>query len=195
MNDTAHAARNMEIVESLSENFGTTRGENSIPHEVLACNFWLLAASKNSQYVRHAWFGENGRRLPVVDQMRRWAAGHTIQNDSIKDQENSNEVEMKSKSSSNGGNGNSNNGTGHISHYVLLPLYSWGVADWDLDLILPLVQEHHPTIGFSLSEASLASRVTVVGSDNTFSEESIKMLQDAGCSVDRMGEDGIIFAS
>ncbi len=195
LNVNAHATRNMEIVELLSENFSVSRNKNSIPHEVLACNFWLFSANANSQYMRHAWFSKDGPQLPVVEHMRRWVAGHSIQNDAKSFDGVSTEAEMKSISAGAGKNGNSNNGSGKISHYILLPLYSWGVADWDLDLILPFVQENHPTIGFSLSEACLASHVTIVGSNNTFSEESVKMLQDAGCSVDRMGEDGIIFAS
>jgi hypothetical protein len=194
LNEDAHATRNLEIVELLSENFHAKRKEGSIPHEVLACNFWLISANENSQYNRHAWFKTDGSQLPIVEHMRRWVAGHQIQNN-IKDyEEEPLGIEMKSKTSNTGTNGSSNNGSSRISHYILLPLYSWGVADWDLDLILPFVKENHPTIGFSLSEACLASHVTIVGGNNTFSEESVKILQDAGCSVDRMGEDGIIFA-
>ncbi len=50
-----------------------------------------------------------------------------------------------------------------ITHYVLLPLYAWGAAEWDLQVIQPLLQEEHPTVGFSLTEARLADRVTVMG--------------------------------
>lgn len=196
VNESVHATRNMEIVKLLSENFGSNQLQNSIPHEVLACNFWLIASSKNSQYQNHAWFKKDGKHLPVVDHMRRWIAENSIQNDvSILDGGDS-ELEKESKSQSSQTYGQFlEKGAQKISHYVLLPLYSWGVADWDLDLILPFIQENHPTIGFSLAEASMASRVTVVGSNYGFSEESIKMLKDAGCRVDRLGEDGIIFAS
>ena len=194
MNDDAHATRNMEIIELLSENYSAARKEGSIPHEVLACNFWLISANENSQYHRHAWIKKDGTQLPVVEKMRRWVAGNSIQNNFVIPERGSVERKMELKSSETGINGNSKNGSGKISHYILLPLYSWGVADWDLDLILPYVQEHHPTIGFSLSAACLASHVTLVGGQNTFSEESVNLLRDAGCSVDRMGEDGIIFA-
>jgi hypothetical protein len=82
-----------------------------------------------------------------------------------------------------------------ISHYVLLPLYAWGAADWDLDVIQPFLQESHPTVGFSLTEARLASRVTVVGGDGAISEEALDMLRAAGCKVERVMDDGTLIAS
>ncbi len=82
-----------------------------------------------------------------------------------------------------------------ISHYVLLPLYAWGAADWDLEVIQPLLQESHPTVGFSLTEARLASRVTVVGGDGAISAEALDMLRAAGCKVERVMDDGTLVAS
>jgi hypothetical protein len=64
-----------------------------------------------------------------------------------------------------------------------------------LELIQPLIQEFHPTVGFSLSEACLASRVTVVGSEEVISEEALQMLREAGCTVDRMSNSGTFCAS
>jgi hypothetical protein len=86
-------------------------------------------------------------------------------------------------------------GQSSISHYVLLPLYAWGAADWDLDLIQPLIQHSHPTIGFSLSEARLAQKVTVVGGEGALSEDAVKMLHDSGCIVERIREDGTLIAT
>jgi hypothetical protein len=83
---------------------------------------------------------------------------------------------------------------GQIAHYILLPMYAWGAADWDLDLIRPLMQETHPTIGFSLVEARLARRVTVVGGEQAFSPETLSMLRSAGCQVERLASDGTILA-
>jgi hypothetical protein len=82
-----------------------------------------------------------------------------------------------------------------IDHYVLLPLYAWGVADWDLSLIQPLLQRSHPTIGFSLVEARLARRVTVVGGPGAISAEALSMLRAAGCQVERLLEDGTLVAT
>ncbi|MFN2126264.1 MAG: anaerobic ribonucleoside-triphosphate reductase, partial [Anaerolineales bacterium] len=82
-----------------------------------------------------------------------------------------------------------------FSHYLLLPLYTWGIADWDFELIKPFVEEHHPTIGFSITEASKASRVTIAGNENSFSEDVVELLRDAGCAVQRLRDDGILVAS
>lgn len=82
-----------------------------------------------------------------------------------------------------------------ISHYVLLPLYAWGAAEWDMELITPLIQENHPTVGFSLTEAGLADRVTVVGGKETFTEQALETLRRAGCVVERMLPDGTLVAT
>ena len=82
-----------------------------------------------------------------------------------------------------------------ITHYVLLPLYAWGVANWDLSLIQPLMEESHPTVGFSLAEARLATRVTVVGGEGAISPEALDMLRSSGCRVERILEDGTLIAS
>jgi len=82
-----------------------------------------------------------------------------------------------------------------ISHYVLLPLYSWGAANWDLALIQPILEESHPTVGFSLEEARLATRVTVVGGEGAISSEALGMLRASGCHVERLQEDGMLIAT
>jgi hypothetical protein len=82
-----------------------------------------------------------------------------------------------------------------ISHYVLLPVYAWGAADWDLEVIQPFLQESHPTVGFSLAEARLAARVTVVGGNGAISAEALNMLRASGCKVERVMDDGTLVAS
>jgi hypothetical protein len=82
-----------------------------------------------------------------------------------------------------------------ISHYVLLPLYAWGAADWDLELIQPFLLETHPTVGFSLTEARLAARVTIVGGNGAISAGALDMLRASGCKVERICDDGTLVAS
>jgi hypothetical protein len=82
-----------------------------------------------------------------------------------------------------------------IAHYVLLPLYAWGAADWDLELLQPLLQDAHPTVGFSLTEASMAARVTVVGGSGAISAEALEMLRSNGCKVERIQDNGTLVAS
>jgi len=74
-------------------------------------------------------------------------------------------------------------------------LYAWGAADWDLALVQPLIQQGHATIGFSLTEARLARRVTVVGGSGAVSAAALEMLRRNGCQVERLMEDGTLIAS
>jgi hypothetical protein len=82
-----------------------------------------------------------------------------------------------------------------LGHYVLLPLYAWGAANWDLALVESLMQESRPAIGFSLAEARLAKRVTVVGAEGAVSAEALAMLRQSGCQVERLLEDGTLIAT
>ena len=82
-----------------------------------------------------------------------------------------------------------------IRHYLLLPTYEWGIADWHLDIIRPFVKKHAATVGFSLEEAALAEMVTAIGNDQTFPEELLDRLRSAGCKVERIDGDGTTIAS
>jgi len=82
-----------------------------------------------------------------------------------------------------------------IAHYVLLPLYAWGAGEWDLELIQPILQETHPTVGFSLAEARLARRVSVIGGPGAISEDILSLLRSEGCEVERILADGTVVAT
>lgn len=82
-----------------------------------------------------------------------------------------------------------------IEHYLLLPLYEWGVADWHLEVIKPFVLKHHPTVGFSLAEAALAKVVTVIGGEQNFPEAKLNELRALGCEVERISGDGTTIAT
>ncbi|MBI9043254.1 MAG: hypothetical protein JEZ06_02140 [Anaerolineaceae bacterium] len=73
-----------------------------------------------------------------------------------------------------------------IDHYLLLPSYEWGVADYHLDLIRPILKKHKPTMGFSLKEAALAKRITVVGTQQVYPDEILDKLKANGAEVDRI---------
>jgi hypothetical protein len=82
-----------------------------------------------------------------------------------------------------------------IDHYLLLPLYEWGVADWHLEVIRPFIKKHRVTVGFSIREAALAKQVTVVGNVQSFPEELLEKLRATGCEVNRIQGDGQSIAS
>jgi hypothetical protein len=82
-----------------------------------------------------------------------------------------------------------------IQHYLLLPSYDWGISDWHLEVIRPFVKKHQPTIGFSLKEAVLANKVTIIGSNQTFPDEIVERLRASGCEVERISGDGTTIAT
>ena len=82
-----------------------------------------------------------------------------------------------------------------IQHYLLLPSFDWGVADWYLQAARPFIKRHLPTVGFSLAEAAQATRVTVVGGEQFFSDEDLRNLRASGCIVERINGDGMSIAT
>ena len=193
VDEVLHADKNLEIARLIANDSNVDASNDPIPDEVLACNFWLLSAAKSSEFASHAWFQPDGEKLLVIDRLQKWLANFRDREETwgFEETESVKELRMKLERSIDEGGEDS----GLIAHYLLLPLYSWGAAEWDLELIQPLIQEFHPTVGFSLSEACLASRVTVVGSEEVISEEVLQMLREAGCTVDRMSNNGTFCAS
>ena len=82
-----------------------------------------------------------------------------------------------------------------FEHYLLIPSYEWGVADWHLEVIRPFVKKHRPTVGFSVNEAAKAQKVTVIGNPNSYPSHVIDELIAAGCTVDLIDGDGTTIAS
>jgi hypothetical protein len=182
-----------------------------IPSEVLACNFWLLSAEENSQEAASAWYVSPEKSLPVNGLMRKWVEGWQTaapSNDKGMDSPQPATVQASPQTqvdeTSSGvletcqpvspENASATN-THPIAHYLLLPKYEWGIDEWYLDMTRAFVKEHQPTMGFSISEASLARRVTVVGGVQAFPDSVIETLHIAGCAVERMIADGTVLAT
>ena len=193
-----------------------------VPLEVICCNFWLLAAAPDDPTANQAWFQLEGRMLPSVGALRQWFARHENQQANLNP---ISATQAKSPISSyfspyisaspaanfplasgdlQGTDGSPfpissgpalSNLEHPIAHYLLLPTYEWGIADWHLDVIRPYVKKYLPTIGFSLSEAAQAQVVTVVGGDRSFPENSINQLKAAGCIIEQIRGDGTRIAT
>ena len=193
IDDLTHSKIILEIVKQLACNLRNGESPRSIPEEVLACNFWLLSTDVDDIYSKDAWYQPDGQTLDCVNIVKEWLEQReTFSKSTINEKED-------------GGNGYSLESqeaildadllTHPISHYLLLPHYAWGVADWDMELIREFVQKKHATIGFSLLEALHAARVTVVGGEGAFSEEALNVLRNSGCVVERIDDRGMEFAS
>lgn len=157
--------------------------DDGIPSYVKNCSFYLLGSEEGSDSFQHAWYKPEGEVLPIVDLLI-----NTRIIEELKASANDNEgTETLNKSSVNNSH--------PIAHYLLLPLYDWGVAEYHLEVIRPFIQKHHPTIGFSIFEAALAQKVTVIGGEQSFPEDSLSQLRAGGSVVERVAGDGISIAT
>jgi hypothetical protein len=149
---------------------------------LLAGNFWLLNALATDENYPFAWVKEDSTTLPAY-QILAASSTRTLPHENT-------DVETKKAPSR-----SASSDTHPIQHYLLLPKYEWGIADWHLEVIKPFILKHQPTVGFSIDEAMLANQVTVVGGEQSFSEEALARLRDAGCQVERISGDGTSIAT
>jgi hypothetical protein len=225
----AHAKSNLSIAALMSgvkrvpgKSLVDLEGIEDVPSEVLACNFWLIAATRESLASEHAWFQADGNSLPVTGALRQWvtkqggsrepapapaaplsAAPYAPQYSPLSAPQYApqrapqcappsvphsfpNRAEPSRYPHRNGHS---------IQHYLLLPTYEWGIADWHLDVIRPFVKKYRPTIGFSLKEAAQAARVTIIGGAQSFPEAVLEELRSANCTVEQISGDGTSIAS
>ena len=154
--------------------------------EIVCVNYWLLSASFTSPEIDDAWYKPDGTMLPIVNAMKQWSRKLKDANASTVNKS------ITSDPFSNPTYGTNQNHP--IDHYLLLPIYAWGVADCDFEAIKPYLQKFHPTIGFSAYEARLANRVTIFGETTYISDETLAELHTAGCQVERINRDGILLA-
>ena len=143
-------------------------GYDPLPEEVLGGAFWVLTGGENCCAPEFHWYNQKGEPNPIVREFLRWG-------------------EPRSETKSNPGS--------PISHYLLLPSFEWGVADWHLKVTRSFIKRHRPTVGFSLEEALQAKQVTVVGGKEHFSEADLSKLRNQGCKVRRVDGDGPKIAS
>ncbi len=179
-----HAGICLSILEMLKEN----SSKNAIPDYVKSCNFYLLSAEPDSEEFACAWYKSPEDYLPVADLLMQaqvpGASNHA--NAPLEKRDLPVEAESTPIKSF----------TGHpIEHYLLIPAYEWGVADFHLDVTRAFIQKHRPTIGFSIREAALARRVTVIGGEQSFPETALEELRRSGSVVERISGDGTSIAT
>jgi hypothetical protein len=187
-----------------------------VPDQVVSCNFWLLSADSSSPNVLQAWYQADGKNLPILEVYQKWLTNSSGVNPlenkpAVVSSPPENDPPLSQKTepappsttmadvpepSSAQLPTNQSVSTPHpINHYLLLPRYEWGIADWHLDVIRPFVKKYQPTVGFSLDEAFFARRVTVIGNQQTFADETLNEMRAAGCLVERVSGDGTSIAT
>lgn len=149
----------------------------TIPAQVLACNFWFGPDSTAGKAANVSWYQNNLMVAPCGLELVGLPAKESL----------SQKTKPESEYS----------GSTHhpIRHYVLLPLFESGVSDWHLAVVQPFIKNHHATLGFSLNEARLAAQVTVVANPKTIPDECLEDLRKSGCKVERISGDGTSIAT
>lgn len=184
----AHTDRNFELAHYMAGELTSSEGSEGfelVPPNVLTCNFWLLAADADSEYSSDAYFKADGNRLPVVELLK---SQPPVRNSTAPELPNISAPILKKKTVK-------SSSDLLIQHYLLLPAYEWGIADWHLEVIRPFIKQHMPTIGFSLEEAKYAHKVTIVGGSSSFSSADVELLKSSGCEVHQISGDGISIAT
>jgi hypothetical protein len=187
-----HAESSLAIARSLATPAGDA--DLIIPVEVLACNFWLLAAASGSPYTNQAWVQPDGGRLPAATALRRWHRGLMAAASQVEQAKNTPASEGNAAPAKTRTAETATPQPRPIFHYLLVPLYAWGIAEWDMESIRPIIDKFHPTVGFSIEEACLADRVTIAGGSKAFSEADYQRLRDAGCNLEILETGGNLVA-
>jgi hypothetical protein len=197
----SHAKTNLSIAASMigkerlaSQGLTGLEDQEAVSAEVLACNFWLLAATKDSPSAGDAWIQPDGNTLPVAGALRQWLSKLNATEEQTQPQAVRVTVPHSSPSPIPPIQHTRKNGHA-IQHYLLLPTYEWGIADWHLDVIRPFVKKYRPTIGFSIKEAKQAARVTLIGGSQSFPDTVLEELRSANCTVEQISGDGTSIAS
>jgi hypothetical protein len=181
----AHMHENLALARLVVGNADLNREEENldpISPRVRACCFWLLASSADAPQVSQAWFQPDGSALPIIGALRQLVKQTAPPAEPAPAPMPPLETPPPAPAHL-------------IDHYLLLPLYEWGVVEWHLDVIRPYLLRHHPTLGFSLAEAALAKRVTILGGEQIFPEDELDKLRHAGCEVERVTGDGTSIAT
>ena len=178
---STHVRRTLGMVQALagpstrSKNHPSMTDVSALPPEVLCGNFWLLCAEPSSLSADQAWYLPGQKGSPKAQALIRWHAAPGAKGD-----QQTAPFQFKHQP---------------IQHYLILPAFEWGIADWHLNAARPFIRKHRPMIGFSLNYAFLAEQVTVVGDEEQFPESALEQLRHAGCRVERISGDGTSIAT
>jgi len=155
-----------------------------LPQQLLNVNFWLMSAPEGSPFQTEAWFRPDGSTLPAVEVLKGLAGpGQPPERRRVDESkglaaESGEAIEPKP-----------------IRHYVLLPVFEWGVSEYHWSAALEYVKAHRPVCGFAPEEARLAQRVTIVGNEQGISAAVESDLRQAGCQVERLSLDASVAAN
>ncbi len=166
--------------------------QGELPAMVMNHAFWLLSAEPSQPGYKERWFNPDGtEHLPAANAL-----------ESIGEQrpapENTSSKTARTRSRTNGARVKApqpiepespvtkHDSDKPISHYLLLPLFEWGTSRWHLSIVRDYMEAFLPTCGFSVDEARMARRVTIIGNEQGVSARDAQTLVAAGCDVERI---------
>ena len=152
-----------------------------VPPTVLCCNFWILASDHDQKESKTAWFLDRNIQNPYVSEMI----------ETFRQEQKS----IPTKNAKHNKSRHSDPKQCLIKHYVLLPDYEHEISDWELQKISPLIKKSKATIGYSIDEAILSQKVTLLEGKNIYSDEILHNLKKFGCVVEYLGENGTTIAT
>jgi hypothetical protein len=168
-----------------------------LPAAVMNHAFWVLAAERDQPGFEERWFNADGEeRLPAVKALASLRKGGAATKKTaattaarraqpVPGRPKAQEV-TESRGGGNGTAGQMADGYKPIDHYLLLPLFEWGTTRWHISIVEDYIEAFLPTVGFSVDEACLARRVTIVGNEQGVSARAAQALVAAGCQVERI---------
>lgn len=188
----AHAERAVEMARQALR--------RELPPAVMNHAFWVLAAERNQPGFEERWFDADGKeRLPAVRALaslrrggsgpKRGAAPAAARASQPAPRPVKVHETVESGGGGDGAAGPGADGYKPIDHYLLLPLFEWGTTRWHIDIVADYVEAFLPTVGFSVDEARLARRVTIVGNEQGVSARAAQELVASGCAVERISGD------
>lgn len=171
--DAQQGTRAIKMAETLNRSPDPDKN-NTVPANVLACNFWLLSAMPETPEAPLAWYKINGKPTKIADEWLAWKQGEP--ESKVRVTENTTPHSISSQLP-----------VRHaIQHYLLLS----SSTDWPMELIRTFVTKTKATMGSSEQEAISAARVTLAGGLDAFSDELLRNLIQAGCQVDLLPVEG-----
>lgn len=177
---------NQKLISLLLHNQQSISLENDIsiepvPPTVLACNFWVLASEHEQKETDSAWFLDRNIQNPYVSEMI----------ESFRQEQKA----IPTKNSKQGKSRRSDPKQCLLNHYVLLPNYEHEISEWDFQQITPLLIKSKATIGYSVDEAILAHKVSLLDGENKYSDATLHNLKKFGCVIEYIGNNGTTIAT
>jgi hypothetical protein len=171
VDDLRHASCIQDITSALHQ--------GHVPEHVLNVNYWVLASGEGSPFAAEAWYKPGGATLTAAQALKQ-APAHGLP----AAQHRANESRALGLEQAAAKLAASNEK--QLKHYVLLPVFEFGVSDWHWGAALDFVKAHRPVCGFSPDEAAHAARVTIFGNEQGVSPAVEEQLRRAGCAVERI---------